>query len=148
MQVLGQRMFLQLWEYFRPMPRYSDRQIAEALKRARGMVYVAAQLLGCSHNTIIARLAKSDKLRAVKEAEHGKILDTAELKLIEAVQRGDLPAIKYILSTQAKARGYVEKTEVEVLVKQELQTMLGVLEDELEPDVFMRIAGALSRVGG
>ncbi len=130
------------------MPRYSDRQIAEALKRARGMVYVAAQLLGCSHNTIIARLAKSEKLRAVKEAEHGKILDTAELKLIEAVQRGDLPAIKYILSTQAKARGYVEKTEVEVLLKQELEAMFGVMERGLEPQTFREVMGVISRGGG
>lgn len=32
------------------------------------MIYVAAEALGCSHNTIIARLAKSEKLRAIQVA--------------------------------------------------------------------------------
>ncbi len=94
------------------MPRYTDKKIADALKASKGMVYVAARQMGCSHNTILARLEKSEKLRAVKEAESEIMLDDAELKLVDAVMAGELGAIKYLLSTKGKGRGYVERQEV------------------------------------
>lgn len=93
------------------MPRYSDKQLAEALKRSKGMVYVAAKSLGCSHNTILKRLMKSERLRAVKEAEEGLILDVAESRLGQRVYEGELGAIKFLLATKGKGRGYVERVE-------------------------------------
>ena len=77
------------------------------------MVYVAARQLGCSPNTIKARIAKSVKLQELLEAESGTVIDTAELKLFTAIMEGDLGAIKYMLSTRGKNRGYVEKQQVE-----------------------------------
>lgn len=76
------------------------------------MVYVAARQLGCSPNTVKARLEKSERLRRVRDSEHELFLDTAELKLMQRVQEGDLGAIKYTLSTQGKERGYVERSEI------------------------------------
>lgn len=94
------------------MPRYTDTQIIKALQDTKGMVYVAAQRLGCSPDTIKARLAKSQKIRAVAEAERGKMGDTAELKLIQAIQAGQPWAVTFYLKTQAKDRGYTERMEV------------------------------------
>lgn len=94
------------------MPRYSDERIEQALTRARGMVYVAARILKCSPNTIKARLAKSEHLQRVQKEESEILLDVAELKLIEAVERGEWWAIKYTLSTLGKSRGYTTRTEV------------------------------------
>ena len=94
------------------MPRYTDKQIIDALQQTKGMVYVAAQRLGCSPDTIKARMAKSEKIRAVAEAERGRMGDTAELKLIEAIHDGQPWAIQFYLKTQAKDRGYTERQEV------------------------------------
>jgi hypothetical protein len=94
------------------MPRYSEKQLARVLTECRGMVFVSAQKLGCSVNTIRARLEKSPSLRAVQEQAKGYLVDTAELKLAQAVQAGDLGAIKFFLQTQARDRGYVSRTEV------------------------------------
>ena len=94
------------------MPKYTDKQIIDALQGTRGMVYVAAQRLGCSHNTILARVAKSDNIRAVLVAERGKMGDTAELKLIQAIQAGQPWAVQFYLKTQAKDRGYTDRVEV------------------------------------
>lgn len=94
------------------MPRYTDAQIAAALTATRGMTYLAAQHLGCSHHTINTRLATSPRLRAIVEAQTGRVLDTAETKLFDAMQTGDLGAIKYLLSTKGKDRGYTERQEI------------------------------------
>lgn len=75
------------------------------------MVYVAARQMGCSPDTIKARLAKSKKLRAIKEAEEELVLDTSELKLKQAILNGEPWAIKFALATKGKNRGYVERTE-------------------------------------
>lgn len=94
------------------MPRYTHKEIAKALTETRGMVYVAAQRLGCSANTIIARLEQSPELRQIREQAKGALIDTAELKLAQAVQAGDLGAIKFYLQMQARDRGYVARTEI------------------------------------
>lgn len=99
--------------------------------------------MGCSADTIKARLAKSKKLQAIKDAESEIILDTAELGLKRAILAGEPWALKYVLSTKGKVRGYVEKTEVDVLLRQELEGVVGALEDGLEPDEFRKVAGVL-----
>lgn len=95
------------------MPRYTEKQIQDALQQTKGMVYIAARQLGCSPNTIKARIAKSVKLQGLVESEAGTVIDTAELKLFQSIMDGDLGAIKYMLSTKGKDRGYVEKQQIE-----------------------------------
>jgi hypothetical protein len=95
------------------MPRYTEKQIEDALKQTKGMVYLASRQLGCSYHTIQARIAKSVKLQQIVKNESGLVVDTAELKLYQAILDGDMGAIKYMLSTRGKDRGYVEKQQVE-----------------------------------
>lgn len=83
--------------------------IAEALRKTKGMVYVAADLIECSPNTIKSRLKKYAWLREVKDAAKEMTKDVTELKLFEAIQRGEPWAIQFYLKTQAKDRGYIEK---------------------------------------
>jgi hypothetical protein len=96
------------------MPSYTDKQLEQALREAKGMKFLAATSLGCSHHTIDARLAKSAHLRAVIDEEQGRLVDLGELKLHQKVQEGDVGAIKYLLSSKAKDRGYGESTEVHI----------------------------------
>lgn len=95
-----------------PSPRYSDQQIIDALRQTNGMVYLAADALGCSPNTIKARLARSAKLRAVQSDARGRTLDTTEQKLFDAIQNREPWAIQFYLKTQGKERGYVERQEM------------------------------------
>jgi len=94
------------------MPRYTHAQLAHALRECRGMTFVAAQRLGCKHDTIVARLAKSPELQAIRDESKGWLIDTAELRLAKAVSEGEAWAIKFYLQTQARDRGYVSRTEV------------------------------------
>jgi hypothetical protein len=48
----------------------------------------------------------------VKEFYTEELNDIAELKLRQAVQKGEPWSIKYQLSTQGKKRGYIERQEI------------------------------------
>lgn len=93
------------------MPTYSNEQIAKALRDCKGMVYVAADYLHCSPNTIKDRIRKVKYLQEIVDTESGRVDDTAELKLHERILAGDPWAIKFRLSTKGKDRGYVERHE-------------------------------------
>jgi hypothetical protein len=92
--------------------RYTNEQIIDALKKARGMVYVAARTLGCNHNTIYNRMRQSPEVRLAAEYTSGITTDIAELKLFEAIERGEPWAVAFYLKTKGKDRGYTERREV------------------------------------
>lgn len=99
------------------MARHTDKQIAKALSDCKGMVYVAAARLGCSPNTIKARLLKSNALREAVQIARGTTGDTAELKLFQAIQNGESWAIQFYLKTQCRDRGYSDKLEVDIILR-------------------------------
>jgi hypothetical protein len=91
---------------------YNQRQVIEAIKDSKGMVYVAAKAIGCNPVTIY-NLAK--KIPAIQEAidiARGEMTDKAESKLFEAVDRGESWAVCFYLKTQGKNRGYIERQEL------------------------------------
>lgn len=94
------------------MPRYTDGQIIEALEKTRGMVYVAARVLKCDPITIKRRIEASSKVAQVIHDQSELFVDTAELKLIEAVNAGEQWAVQFSLKTKGRHRGYVERQEV------------------------------------
>lgn len=91
---------------------YSAEQIIDALKATKGMIYLAADRLGCSHNTIYNYAKRYASVKAELEKQDGVVNDTAELKLFQAIHNGEPWAIKYRLSTKGKDRGYVERQEI------------------------------------
>lgn len=103
------------------MPRYTEAQLERVLVECKGMTFVAARRLGCSHLTMNARIAKSPRLQAVIAEQTGQLLDTAELKLAQAVTNGDLGAIKYLLSTKGRGRGYGERVDIHVILRQAVE---------------------------
>ena len=96
------------------MPTYTNVQIGDALKDTKGMLYLAAKKLGCSPDTVRNRLKKTEALRNLQEALRGETTDTAELKLYTAILAGEPWAVQFYLKTQAKDRGYTERTETEI----------------------------------
>lgn len=96
--------------------RYTDAQLLEALKACKGMVYVAAKKLGIGPLTIKKRI---DTVPGFKEQYEQTIelnMDFTELKLYQAVARGEAWAIQFALKTKGRHRGYSEKVEVDFKV--------------------------------
>ena len=100
----------------------TDKQIELALIECEGMVYVAARRVPCAPNTILSRLQKSPRLQEVLRTAKGVTGDTTELKLFEAIQKGESWAIQFYLKTQCKQRGYTERIDV---------NLIGAIEAEL-----------------
>lgn len=91
--------------------KYTAQQVCEALKRTKGMIYIAAEQLGCSAQTIKNYAVRYASVREIMEQEDEQVNDIAELKLIQAIQAGESWAVKYRLSTKGRHRGYVERQE-------------------------------------
>ena len=83
-----------------------------ALERSRGMVSIAARLLKCNRQTIYNAAKQHPEIKEAMDGERELMLDTAELKLIESVNKGQAWAVCFFLKTQGRKRGYIEKQDI------------------------------------
>jgi hypothetical protein len=116
--------------------RYTAQQVAQALIETKGMVFIAAQRLGCDPETIRNYCKRYPSVQAAKDAERGRMVDLAELKLYQSIQNGEAWGIAFALKTIGKDRGYVERQE---LTGQDSQAMVlrVVYEHEPEPPLAL-----------
>jgi hypothetical protein len=86
----------------------------EALEASLGVVSTACKEVGISRETHYRWTREDEEYRRSVEELEGVALDTAESKLHEAIQGGNIVAIIFYLKTKGKVRGYVERSEVSV----------------------------------
>jgi hypothetical protein len=91
--------------------KYTQQQMLTALEQSKGMVTVAARLLGCHVETVYAYVARYPAVAAAKAQQREAFLDVAELALYKAVQGGEAWAVCFALKCLGKERGYVERVE-------------------------------------
>lgn len=83
----------------------------DALQKSRGLVSVAAKLIGCSRQAINQRMVTHPEIKdAVYDATELQ-LDMTETALFAAIQRGEAWAICFYLKTRGRQRGYIEKVD-------------------------------------
>ena len=75
-------------------------------------MFIAAQRLGCTLQTIRNYCERHPSVREVVEAHRGQMVDLAELKLWQSIQNGEAWGITLCLKTIGKDRGYVERQEL------------------------------------
>jgi len=92
--------------------QYSQKQIIDALTQARGLKSPAARALGCSRHTISRYIERYPAVRQAYEDALEESLDVAQSKLMILVDREEWRAIRYILSTLGKHRGFTERHEI------------------------------------
>jgi hypothetical protein len=90
---------------------YSDEEMVAALEEKHGLVFLAAKSLGCSPDTIRHRAKQSPAVAGCILAQRGRVIDTAEERLFEAVDKGQPWAVGLMLKTLGRDRGYVERSE-------------------------------------
>jgi hypothetical protein len=86
-------------------------QMVDALQQAKGMATVAARLLHCDLRTIENYAKVYPQVAEVRRQERESMLDAGELSLLRAVQNGEPWAVCFLLKTQGKHRGYIERAE-------------------------------------
>lgn len=95
-------------------PLYSDEEIIGALQQAQGFISMASKVLGCSPNTIRARIRASKAVADALEDIEDAALDYSESKLLLAIKAGKFEAIKFHLQTKGAKRGYAPHQQVEL----------------------------------
>lgn len=92
--------------------KFTDAQIAEALRKNAGNATAAAHALGgITRQAIDYRVKKSAELQAVADDASETVTDVAEGQLIKAIKKGQAWAVKFWLTTRGRDRGFVTRTE-------------------------------------
>lgn len=118
--------------------RYSCKQVIKAIEGSGGVKKIIAERLGCSRWTVDNYLKRHPTVVRAFEQERERIIDVAESKLSEKVKSGHWPAIRYLLGTRGKARGYVERQEIKHEIEGE--DIERAIEHELERLAAIRSA--------
>jgi len=92
--------------------RYTVEEVSAALKACNGLLFLAAEKLGCDSRTVINYLKRYARLRQEVAERRGRRVDIGEAALDQAVLAGEAWAVQFLLRTQAKDRGYVERSEL------------------------------------
>lgn len=92
--------------------RFTTEEVAAALRKARGFVSVAARHLGCQEATVRRYIENYATVKLAQREAREEMKDIAEGKLFANISKGDNTAIIFFLKTQAKDRGYIERSEV------------------------------------
>ena len=90
---------------------FQKSEIKNAIEGSGGYISEIARRLGCDWHTADKYIKQFD-LMAELQIEDEKSTDRAEIKLMEAVEKGEIAAIIFRLKTKAKKRGYVERQEI------------------------------------
>lgn len=87
-------------------------EMIEALTANFGVVATAAKRVGINRDLHYRWMIEDDNYRKAVEDIRGLLLDFAESKLYELINKGNIAAILFTLKTKGKDRGWIEKIEV------------------------------------
>jgi hypothetical protein len=112
---------------------HSVEEYAAALREARGLYSHAARRLGVTDEAVRQRVARSSTLTQVSIEAREAMKDLAESALFEQVIRGEAWAVCFYLKTQAKDRGYVERTEEKREITGDIRIRIESVHDRSDP---------------
>jgi hypothetical protein len=122
--------------------RYRPAEVASAVRQCDGRLYAAADLLKCDRATVFRYVRLFPEVREAYEEARVVVIDRVDSKLIEAVDRGELPAVIFVLSHLGKDRGYTRRWRPgDHMEDDEMAEMLAVLNDAVDPETGDWIAG-------
>ena len=90
-------------------PKLRVAEVADALKRSAGIVTVAAKHLGRTPRELTKFILEHDSLKEIRSDLDEQLVDLAEGKMVQMVHAGNFQAVRFVLITKGKKRGWVEK---------------------------------------
>jgi hypothetical protein len=94
------------------LARIPSQTVAEVLRDVRGNLSVAAQKIGVDRTTMYNYIESHPELKEVLKEARETMLDHAESSLYRAVLDGEGWGVCFLLKTQGKSRGYIERQEL------------------------------------
>ena len=92
--------------------QFTAKQFIDAIPGTGGIISTIAERVGCAWNTAKKYCTKYPTVRRVWQNEREGILDMAEVAVIKQVKNGEQWAVKFMLATLGKDRGFTEKQEI------------------------------------
>ena len=86
-------------------------QVIAAIDDSQGNLTVACRRIGCSRQTLYSFISNHPTCQAAVKAAREKMIDSVESVLYSKALDGEAWAVCFFLKTQAKHRGYVERSE-------------------------------------
>ena len=108
------------------MAKKNKDKFLQYLTEGKGIISYACQKAGIARRTYYNWLSKDEAFRNACDEINESVIDVVESKLLSKINDEDLTAIIFYLKTKGKHRGYVEKTENEVVVNQFEELMKSV----------------------
>jgi hypothetical protein len=90
------------------------RQIIEALQMSNGVVKNAVEQVGIHRSTFYDWCHQDEQFAREVNSIRESAIDFVESQMFKRIKEGSDTMIIFFLKTQAKSRGYVEKSELEV----------------------------------
>jgi len=94
--------------------RYSVAQVVDAIRDAHGIKADAARSLGCDWTTVHRYAQRHPTVQDALEEARESLIDKAESGLLNKLEAEEWGAIKFVLTTLGKGRGYVVRHQQEV----------------------------------
>lgn len=96
------------------MPKHhTAADYAKALTESHGLVAPAARKLKVSRQAIYRMAKRHPTVQEAMKDARDDLVDLAEIRLFEAVNKGSLPAVFFALRTIGKDRGYGTRVEID-----------------------------------
>lgn len=111
-------------QYPTPAQKKKIKIVLKVLEKTGGKhKALACRTANISRVTLDSWIRKFSFLRQAIEDMNEEVLDLAETKLLQAVNKGEKWAIEYILDRQGKDRGYTTRQEMKVDEKATLRVV-------------------------
>src|ERR1051325_11199365 len=92
-------------------PTKEEEDLGKIITKKNGNISAVAKSVKLSRFTVHKKIKASKYLQQAVEDAREKMLDDAEDKLGLSVRKGEAWAVCFVLKTQGKKRGYVERIE-------------------------------------
>lgn len=112
-------------------------EIERALTASGGLISDAARILGIDRSTLDARVKRSERLTAHQKQVYEDFIDFCESKLMQAVKKGNLGAVCFVLRTKGRHRGYVERQELESTAAEPVRVYIPKKDDPPPPAEYV-----------
>lgn len=91
--------------------RRTKAEYIEALTRSKGLLTVAADMLGVTKQAVSLMIEKHPEVKKARDDAAERVIDFAENRLYDQIADGNTVATIFFLKTKGRQRGYVEKLE-------------------------------------
>jgi len=92
----------------------SNKKIIEVLEKTGGLLKPAATKLGITRQTIYEWIEREPELKEALATIRESMVDMSEGALYKQISEGNTAAILFLLKTQGKHRGYIERSESDI----------------------------------